>query len=96
MMGLYLRRDVTWAARRWRLTDQGRTRAGQLVRSHRLWESYVAKHFDLPEDHLHAVAERAEHFIDPAMREELAAELQAPGEDPHGRTIPDEEEPRQP
>ncbi len=74
----------------WRLTTSGRQTARQLVRSHRLWESYMARHFLLPEDHLHETAERVEHYIDPEMQKELADELQAPDQDPHGRRIPGE------
>jgi manganese/zinc/iron transport system permease protein len=73
----------------YRLTDRGRTTARSLVRSHRLWESYLQKHFALPHDHLHEPAHRAEHYIDSGMRSELADELSAPEHDPHGRMIPD-------
>ena len=74
----------------WQLTNQGRIRAEKLVRAHRLWESYMAKHFEIPEDHLHETAERVEHFINRDMRVELASELATPDVDPHGRTIPSE------
>ncbi|MFO1094487.1 MAG: iron chelate uptake ABC transporter family permease subunit [Planctomycetaceae bacterium] len=70
------------------LTDRGRTKARSLVRSHRLWESYLLKHFALPSDHLHAAAHRAEHYIDAELRSELASELASPPRDPHGREIP--------
>ena len=75
-----------------RLSDAGRARASRLVRSHRLWESYLAKHFNLPLDHLHMPAERMEHFITPAMDHELREQLTEPATDPHGRTIPEAEE----
>ena len=74
------------------LTHDGKLRAERLVRSHRLWETYVAKHFELPDDHLHQSANWAEHFIDPDLRDELFVELSKPTEDPHGRVIPDETE----
>lgn len=74
------------------LTSPGHARACHLVRSHRLWESYLAKHFHLPLDHLHMPAERVEHFITPAMRDELDGELIGPARDPHGRVIPDRDE----
>lgn len=70
------------------LTDRGRKTARSLVRSHRLWESYLQKHFALPPDHLHAPAHRAEHYIDSELRTELANELASPPMDPHGREIP--------
>jgi manganese/zinc/iron transport system permease protein len=85
--------EITWSGTAWQLTSSGYSHAEQLVRAHRLWESYMAKHFELPEDHLHDTAERVEHFIDRAMRGELASELAAPGLDPHGRAIPSESPP---
>ncbi len=72
----------------YRLTDAGRTAAGNLIRSHRLWETYMAKHFAVPESGLHAAAERVEHYIDSPLREELADELDRPEIDPQGKAIP--------
>jgi Mn-dependent DtxR family transcriptional regulator len=73
----------------YQLTTTGRTKARTLVRSHRLWESYLQKHFALPQDHLHAPAHRVEHYIDEGLRTELATELQSPTVDPHGAEIPE-------
>ena len=70
------------------LTDQGRNLAQSLVRSHRLWEAYMARHFDLPGDHLHATAEHVEHFLCQELQTELATELDEPSLDPHGKAIP--------
>jgi hypothetical protein len=70
------------------LTENGRRRAQSLVRSHRLWEAYLQQHFEMPLDHLHYAASRAEHYIGPRLQEELAAELATPPRDPHGREIP--------
>jgi len=70
------------------LTDAGRDAARQLVRAHRLWESYMARYFDVPGDHLHETAHRVEHFLDPELRDQLADELDGPQTDPHGRDIP--------
>ena len=72
----------------WALTDSGREHAEHLVRSHRLWESYMARHFSLPDDHLHEAAHRVEHFLDVPMVDQLEQELDQPGLDPHGRSIP--------
>ncbi|MBX7168702.1 MAG: metal ABC transporter permease [Pirellulales bacterium] len=72
----------------YRLTDAGRIAAQDLVRSHRLWESYLEKHLGLSAARLHKSAHRMEHFIGPELREELASELDRPAIDPHGRTIP--------
>ncbi|HWB09088.1 MAG TPA: metal ABC transporter permease [Pirellulales bacterium] len=86
---LWWRGDIRWLPEgRVALTAGGRKAAESLVRSHRLWEAYLGENFELPLDHLHESAERFEHFIGPALREELASELQQPGRDPHGKTIP--------
>ena len=65
--------------------------ARNLVRAHRLWESYLETHFDLPRDHLHDAAERMEHFLDPQLQAELDAELAGRAVDPHGKAIPPRE-----
>jgi manganese/zinc/iron transport system permease protein len=70
------------------LTPAGVAAAREIVRSHRLWESYLDRHFELPADHLHESAHRAEHYLDADLREQLAAELDTPRRDPHGRNIP--------
>jgi hypothetical protein len=70
------------------LTDAGRSSARSLVRAHRLWESYLDTHFDLPRDHLHEAAERMEHYLGEKLQEELAAELADRQVDPHGKLIP--------
>ena len=78
------------------LTDRGKRAAQELVRSHRLWEAFMAKHFELPDDHLHESASRVEHFLDSSLREKLAGELEEPGQDPHGKDIPPESESTKP
>lgn len=70
------------------LTPQGRAAAESLVRSHRLWESYLVENFHLPLDHLHDPAEKIEHFIGPELQKELAESLPEKKRDPHGREIP--------
>lgn len=70
------------------LTEKGRREAESLVRSHRLWEAYLDKNFHLPLDHLHAPAERIEHFIGPELQQQLAESLPKAALDPHGREIP--------
>lgn len=69
------------------LTDRGRTEATQLVRTHRLWETYLATRVGLPPDHVHDPAERVEHFIGPELAESLAKNLKHE-QDPHGKPIP--------
>lgn len=74
------------------LRTSGATAGKDVIRSHRLWESYLAKHFNLPLSHLHEPAERLEHFIDEAMRQELGEDLTGPTHDPHGAQIPASDE----
>lgn len=70
------------------LTDSGRERAASLVRSHRLWEAYLEKYFELPRDHLHEPASRIEHYLGPNLQQEISEELATPAQDPHGQAIP--------
>ena len=71
-----------------RLTPLGLTDARQIVRTHRLWELYLARHLGLKPDHLHAPAHRVEHFITPALGAHLADAAGPTAADPHGRPIP--------
>ncbi len=71
------------------LTPAGMDAARTVVRSHRLWETYLSQHLGLPPDHVHEPSHRAEHYISAGMREELDREVGRPL-DPHGRTIPAE------
>jgi manganese/zinc/iron transport system permease protein len=70
-----------------RLLERGLVEARAVVRSHRLWEAYLAKHLSLPADHLHAPSERAEHFIGRALAREIAEDVESK-RDPHGKVIP--------
>jgi manganese/zinc/iron transport system permease protein len=71
------------------MTDDGRWRAARLVRGHRLWESYLVKHLGLPLDHVHAAADRVEHYIQQPLREGLQEAVDDVAHDPHGREIPE-------
>lgn len=55
----------------YRLSDEGRRRAADLVRSHRLWESYLVRRLGLAPDHVHDTAMQLEHVTDPAMQDKL-------------------------
>jgi ABC-type Mn2+/Zn2+ transport system permease subunit/Mn-dependent DtxR family transcriptional regulator len=70
------------------LTDAGRRLAQYVVRSHRLWEAYAGAVLEIPPDHVHSTAALVEHYIGPQLQEELAATLQQPPTDPHGKSIP--------
>lgn len=72
------------------LSAQGLSIAQNVVRSHRLWEHYLAAEAGLPESLIHGGAERLEHYTDRQLRERLNAETNAPTLDPHGKSIPPE------
>jgi manganese/zinc/iron transport system permease protein len=69
------------------LTSRGIEVGSSLVHRHRLWESWLAKHTRLEDDHLHAAAHRVEHFLDEGMTQAVAAASGHPERDPHGRPI---------
>lgn len=69
------------------LTDLGVQAGERVVRVHRLWETYLAKNFELPLDHLHEPAERVEHFLNANLIDALEGEVNTTV-DPHGRIIP--------
>ncbi len=87
--GLRRREAVQRDAGRYVLTDAGRDEARSLVRSHRLWETYLQQYAGLRADHLHLSAERLEHATDEAMQRELADRTGSPRHDPQGRQIPE-------
>jgi ABC-type Mn2+/Zn2+ transport system permease subunit/Mn-dependent DtxR family transcriptional regulator len=68
------------------LTENGRKRAIELVRSHRLWESYLAQHANIPTGDLHSHAEQLEHAHE--LADEIDKTLGHPKHDPHGSEIP--------
>jgi len=70
------------------LTSHGRAWALQVIRAHRLWESYLVDELGVPLDKIHKQAEEKEHDITPAQADELEAYLGYPLRDPHGDPIP--------
>ena len=70
------------------LTETGTRLAQTLVKSHRLWEAYLQKVLGFPADHLHASADRTEHFINENILDEVSAAVEYPRTDPHGKPIP--------
>ncbi len=68
------------------LTDAGRDHAAELVRAHRLWETYLADRMGVDPDSAHEEAEHLEHAHD--LNERLDQALGRPAVDPHGSTIP--------
>ncbi len=70
------------------LTEAGRAYALRIVRTHRLWERYLADRTGIAPEHWHTLAEREEHALSEEAAEELAARMGHPRYDPHGDPIP--------
>ena len=73
-----------------RTTDEGRDAALRLIRTHRLWERYLADRTGVPPTEWHAEAERVEHTLSDEEVARLASRLGHPRWDPHGDPIPTE------
>jgi DtxR family Mn-dependent transcriptional regulator len=70
------------------LSDAGKRRALEVVRHHRLIETFLYRVLDYPIEEVHEEAERLEHFISERFEERIAAKLGNPEIDPHGHSIP--------
>jgi DtxR family transcriptional regulator, Mn-dependent transcriptional regulator len=71
-----------------RLTADGRRIALEVIRHHRLIESFLAEALGMSWDRIHAEAEVLEHVISEDLEELIAAKLGHPTVDPHGDPIP--------
>jgi DtxR family Mn-dependent transcriptional regulator len=71
-----------------RLSSAGRRRALEIVRHHRLIETFLFEVLGYPIQELHDEAERLEHFISESFEERVATKLGNPIVDPHGHCIP--------
>src|SRR5215213_1233786 len=71
------------------LTDDGERVALEVMRHHRLLETYLAEHLGVPWDRVHDEAEALEHVISEDLEARIAAKLGNPTHDPHGDPIPD-------
>src|SRR5271166_2588439 len=71
-----------------RLTAEGRRLALEVIRHHRLLESFLAEELGMPWDRVHAEAEVLEHVLSEDLEELIAARLGDPTVDPHGDPIP--------
>jgi DtxR family Mn-dependent transcriptional regulator len=74
-----------------RLTADGRRLALEVIRHHRLLESYLAEALGMPWDRVHAEAEVLEHVLSEDLEQLIAAKLGHPTVDPHGDPIPSAE-----
>lgn len=71
-----------------RLTDAGRTIAVEIVRHHRLLETYLVQALGYTWDEVHQEADRLEHAISEQFEERMWEALGRPAFDPHGDPIP--------
>lgn len=69
-------------------TPEGRRRAAEIVRNHRLWELYLTNSANIASDHVHEDAEKIEHVLGEDVVRELERRLNYAQRDPHGRPIP--------
>src|ERR1700722_17225646 len=72
-----------------RLSTAGRRRALEVLRHHRLLETFLYEVLEYPLEEVHDEAERLEHFISERFEERIAAKLGHPKFDPHGHCIPE-------
>ncbi len=70
------------------LTEEGRKIALEVLRHHRLIETYLIKALGFEWDEVHEQAELLEHVISEKLEERIAAYLNHPEFDPHGSPIP--------
>ncbi|HZQ65711.1 MAG TPA: metal-dependent transcriptional regulator [Gaiellaceae bacterium] len=71
-----------------RLTADGRRVALEVLRHHRLLETYLVEELGVPWEQVHAEAEVLEHVLSEGLEERIAAKLGDPTHDPHGDPIP--------
>jgi DtxR family transcriptional regulator, Mn-dependent transcriptional regulator len=70
------------------LTDTGRAAALEVIRHHRLLETYLVTRLGVPWDQVHQEAEILEHHISEELEARIAEVLGHPERDPHGDPIP--------
>jgi len=70
------------------LTRDGAQTAVRIVRTHRLWERYLADRTGVPPVEWHDQADRMEHSLSAEQADRLEARLGHPSWDPHGDPIP--------
>lgn len=71
------------------ISKQGKADALNVIRKHRLWETFLVKKLGFAWSDVHEVAEQLEHIHSPLLIEKLDTFLGHPSHDPHGHPIPD-------
>lgn len=72
------------------LTGKGKSEALQIIRKHRLWETFLVEKLGFTWDEVHEVAEQLEHIQSTRLINKLDEYLGFPKSDPHGDPIPDQ------
>jgi len=70
------------------LTEEGLRLAVDLVRKHRLWETFLNQSLGMPWDEIHEIADELEHIQSDYLINSLDKFLGHPKFDPHGDPIP--------
>ncbi|MDX2436557.1 MAG: metal-dependent transcriptional regulator [Acidobacteriota bacterium] len=73
------------------LTSSGRRVALEMLRHHRLLETYLVQQLGYSWDEVHEEAERLEHVISERFETKIAEAMGHPTHDPHGDPIPGED-----
>ncbi|WP_255149129.1 metal-dependent transcriptional regulator [Halorarius halobius] len=71
------------------LTDEGEVVALEILRHHRLLESFLTEALDYDWADVHDEADRLEHHVSEELTDRIAEALGNPVSDPHGDPIPD-------
>lgn len=71
------------------LTNSGKIKALNLIRKHRLWETFLHNVLEIPMDRIHEEAENLEHLTSDYLAEQIETFMNNPEFDPHGEPIPD-------
>lgn len=70
------------------LSEKGKKLALEMIRKHRLWETFLYRHLNFGWEEIHQVAEELEHIRSSKLIRELEAFMGYPKVDPHGDAIP--------
>jgi len=71
------------------LTSIGKKEAIEIIRKHRLWETFLVEKLAFDWNEVHDIAEQLEHIKSPILTNKLSVFLNHPKFDPHGDPIPD-------
>ena len=72
------------------LTKSGNEHAIDIIRKHRLWETFLYEKLEFRWDEVHEIAEELEHINSKKLIDRLDRFLNFPEYDPHGDPIPNE------